>query len=220
MKYFLGVILALIMAVVGIGYYFYTQIAFVPEWYKHEPPQNIKKMVKDGHNISREIRKKLKAGKPVKMSEAQVTALILSSMGEELSMNPNKIVKGIKTKLSENKLEVEAVVNLREFSKTKLPKKIQGLFNQILEVLPKDIFEEFYAKVEGAPITRNGRLGFDQSSFAQLGSVKYSVGDLASKIDKGKGTDGFIPLTKLPFSNISLSDGALVVNPTSKKDTS
>jgi len=213
MKYFLGVILALIMAVVGIGYYYYTQIAFVPEWYKQEPTQNIKAMVKDGHNISREIMRKLKAGRRVKMSEVQVTALILSSMEEELSMNPEKIVKGIKTKLSENKLEVEAVVNLKEISKTKIPKKMQGLFNQILEVLPKDLFEEFYAKVEGAPITRNGRLGFDQSSFAQLGSIKYSVDELASKIDKIKETDGFIPLTKLPFSNISLSDGALAINP-------
>jgi len=217
MKALLGVILALIIAVVGTVYYFYTQMTFLPEWYKQEPHQNIKAMEKDAYNITREIRNKLRAGESVTISETEVTALILSSMGEKLSMDPSKVVKGIKTKLSDNALEVETVVNLKEISKTNLPEKMQGLFNQTLKVLPMHNFEEVYAKIEGKPINRNGQLGFDQSSFAQLGSVKYSVSGLASKIGMVKKTDGFIPLVKLPSSSMSLGDGTLAINPISRK---
>jgi len=209
MKTFFIVVLVILAVVIGTGYYFYSQVSYVPEWYETSDPQKTEHIIQSADAVSQQVENEIKSKKTTQINPDQLTSMILSNARKKLPFNPQKAIKGIQTKITKENLAVEAVIDVKKIPQNQIPKQARGYFDQFVQMIPGDAFENLYVKIEGKPVIKNGQLGFDENATVQIGKVNYSIREMAAQFAADKKFQNYIPLSSLPFSDIQIEDGYL-----------
>jgi len=213
MKTFIKIIAVLIVIGIGILYYLYYQVSYSPGWYENSDPNYIKNIIRSSDNVNDQIKKKLNSGMPVEINSDELSSLIVSNAKNHFSINPEKVIKGINTEITEDKVTIEAVVNIRNIPQSQIPPDIKDVFNGFLDSIPGDVIENFYIKFEGIPISKNGQKTLDSQSFIQFGKMKYSIDEVSEKYISGELGNKYSFLNSFPLINIVLNEGYLKIIP-------
>ncbi|MFC2088699.1 hypothetical protein ACFLSX_03780 [Calditrichota bacterium] len=213
MKTLLKIVAVLIIIIIGILYYLYYQMSYTPDWYDKNDSNHIKNIISSSDNVDNKITMKLNSGLPVEINSDELSAVIVSNAKNQLLINLEKVIKGINTKITTNKITVESVVNIKNIPMSQIPPDLRDAFKKFLDTIPGDVVENFYIKFEGIPKSKNGQLQFDEQSFIQLGKIKYSIDELSEKyIDEQLGNK-YKHFNTIPFTSLMLNEGYLKIIP-------
>ncbi len=195
--------LVALLLVVGAIFYFYFQATSLPTWYDTQKNTSISKTISSADLVTRQIRNRIRSKKNIKINEEQMSALIISKVKPLLPVNPEKIIKGLNVSITEKHLAVEAVINLKNIPKNKLPGPIRHIFNQVVKNMPDKLLEESLIQIQGKPLISNGFLSIDDSFSVNIGGVPVPVRSVLKQLGKGRISDK-INLAKIPYTQIQL----------------
>ncbi len=153
----------------------------------------------------------LKRNNSLRVTESEVDALILNSLAAEFPGKSQQFMKGVKSTIQPEKMDVEMVVDMAKIPWEELPKEAmlaKTLLEQFGGVKSND---ELFLKISGKPEVKDSDLVFDENSLIQIGKIKYSLKTFAA-LPGMKNKVGKIPLEKLAFKNVTLENGALVLS--------
>ncbi len=211
MKSFLIISAVIIILITGGIFYFYNQVTYIPEWYENSNPNEISTIIESSDKVFSEIKTNLKNGNHVEINNEELQAIILYKAKKELKINTEKIIKGINTRINENGIEIEAIVNVKNISDKQIPNQARSVYEKFINSIPEDVFENFYVKFEGKPINQNGNITLDNNSYIQLGKFKYSVKELSEQISGKNQLRNKLKINLFPFSTILLKEGLIII---------
>jgi len=213
MKTFLIVILVVILGALGVGYYLYNQVAYTPDWYESANTTEVQKLIASSGEVENEIRQKLQSGKEVDLTSESLTSLVMANVKKKLGVDPEKMIKGLNTKINSDKVTLEAVLNLKDMPQDILPQSAKGFFNKIADLIPGNLFENLYVKIEGKPYIENGAIQLGNINFIQLGNVKYSKDEIMKELKGLENVKQYFPINGAQISDLILNEGTLKLLP-------
>ncbi len=171
----------------------------------------IQREAKSASEALEEMATTLKRNNSLRVTETEVDALILNSLAAEFPGKSEQFMKGVKSTIQPEKMDVEMVVDMAKIPWEDLPKEAmlaRTLLEQFGGVKSND---ELFLKISGKPEVKDSDLVFDENSLIQIGKIKYSLKTFAA-LPGMKNKVGKIPLEKLAFKNVVLENGALVLS--------
>lgn len=171
----------------------------------------VRREAKSASAALEEMATTLKRNKSLRVTETEVDALILNSLAAEFPGKSEQFMKGVKSTIQPEKMDVEMVVDMAKIPWEELPKEAmlaKTLLEQFGGVKSND---ELFLKISGKPEVKDSDLVFDENSLIQIGKIKYSLKTFAA-LPGMKNKVGKIPLEKLAFKNVTLENGALLLS--------
>lgn len=213
MRTFLIIILVVILIAAGTVYYFYNQITYIPEWYGDAKYELSSENSQAARKIVNDVKQDLRSGKRVELDSGKLNALITGAIQEEKS-DLKKYIKGINSRIENNRLEIETVVDISGMI-SQVPAEIRPVLQSVVDKLPGEALQNLFVKIEGMPEMKNGILTFGNDARLHFGGLSYSIDEINSQVQQssGKNMDFDRILGKIPFQNLELINNKLFINP-------
>ncbi|RMF57634.1 MAG: hypothetical protein D6748_10780 [Calditrichaeota bacterium] len=161
-----------------------------------QPPQSPEEVVQQLHK-----------NQQVQLTETEVTELILATVHEHLTEEQAAFVKGLRTDIHPDKVDVEMVVNVKKIPWELLPSQYRFVKEYITRTSPNNL----YLKLSGTPLITNQYLTLAEDATVTIGKVKYSLNTLQSFF----GLKGLLPpkiaLNRVGFSSLELQEDRLIL---------
>ena len=159
---------------------------------------------------AKDVAKTLQEAHTVRIRQDELDDLIRTTLEQQFPGKSTEFMKGVKSTIAEDKVDVEMVVDMEKIPWEDLPKDAQfarGLIEQFGGIKSGS---ELFLKISGKPEIRENELVFGDNTLVQMGKISYPLKTLAAlpgvsdKISR-------IPLSKLGFKQLTLEDGAMVL---------
>lgn len=170
---------------------------------KRELPRETRETV---DKINRELAK----NEAVKISEAELDQLVRASVTEMMPGKNADFLKAVKSGISEEKIDVEMVVDADKIPWDDLPPKAR-LVQNLLKQMSSKSASELYVKISGAPVKHDDQLRFDDNSTIQVGKITYPLKEFLAMPGINQIIPTHIPLKNVPFNEVRLEKGFLVL---------
>jgi hypothetical protein len=184
----MGVLLLLLMGGgLGIGYYFWHQATQLPEWYTQNQVETRKlvNVQKKATAIEQKIKQQADSSKnpEIKLNGDELNDLFVSKLVDKSGTESlPKALKGIHTKIENDKLKTGAVVDIKELQSSQLGEREKALVAQLTEKFPTLGDRKIYIGLEGKPQLENNQLKFDSNTRVQLGDLSFTLTEVADRL--------------------------------------
>ncbi len=202
MRTFLIIILAIVIIIGGAAYYFISKINYQPVWYKEKTVAPVEYMLETAPDTEKRVRQEMAEKSAVKLNEAQLTGLILARTQNQTNIDIRKTIKGAKTTLKKDHVEMELMLDLNQFKTGALPQQAKDLIDKAGSIMG----DEVYVKIKALPQKTGQRTAISDQSTVQLGNLKLSLSRL-----KKMGIVNQAALDKIDLSNIEFNDGSVIL---------
>lgn len=202
MRIFLIIILAIVIIIGGAAFYFINKINYQPDWYKEKSEAPVGQMLDRAPQTERRIRQEMAEQSAVSLNEAQLTELVLMRAQNQTSIDVKKTIRGAKTTLKKDQVEMELMVDLNQFRAGALPQQAKDLLDKAGSIMG----DEVYVKIKALPQRTGQRTILSDQSTVQLGNLKLSLSRL-----KKMGIVNQAVLDKIDLSNIEFNEGSVTL---------
>lgn len=211
MKKLLLVIVIILLLSSALLYYLYTRITYTPEWFDSHQFDVNSQMFTQAKGTSLKIYDELNKNKSSIVDENELNNFILEKINEKIPGSSEKVVKALRSEIYPDKVVVESVINLDEIPFNNLSPNYQNAVKKFLSSFPQKSRQNFYIKISGKPNRKDTGIELDENAKIQLGKMEYSVKTVINQISGNNQLDTSIPLNELPFKNIHLEKGKIIL---------
>ncbi|NIW80456.1 MAG: hypothetical protein GWN16_13810, partial [Calditrichae bacterium] len=123
-----------------------------------------------------------------------------------------RFVKAVRSNIENEKVTVEMVVDATKIPWEQLPGQYRRA-QEYLSRLPSQSLDNLFIQISGKPIVEGDQLTFDENTTVRIGKLDYTLGGVVSSLgeDRINALRRQISVSNLPFKNIMLQDGALIL---------
>ena len=219
--------LMVLIAALGANWYFQRSLYDLPEWYEEDSPAPAEVERPADHPSApaapmpatpaaqpmpdaKELLAGVIGGKPVTLSEDHVSELVMTGLESRFPGRAEKMVKGIKTDVREAGMSVEMVIDPRDIPWEDLPPKAREA-RKIAGQFGLDMQKEIAVRLDGKPHREGDYLVFDDGASLKVGRIALPLAGLQYQLFPGNDQPLGIPVGELPFNNVELREGQLVL---------
>ncbi|MCB0264266.1 MAG: hypothetical protein KDH95_10480 [Calditrichaeota bacterium] len=231
-------LLLFVMIVVVVGLFVYlSRFNYLPDWYRQEQQRTAEVAVIDSlakqfeppaalNEIRQQPAKKLnradvrqlvkkldetdRRADGFRISDEMLSAMAKTFAHQNLPPNETDYINAIRSTITPEGVSVETVLNYSQIPWQKLPKRLQTL-ESFLEKMVGSDQSEIYLKCAGIPVISENMLTISKDATLTVGKVTYQISDLLALPFVRKQTTGKFDINDLPYTNIELFDGEMVL---------
>lgn len=167
------------------------------------PPPRPEKKVND-------VAKTLQQTNSVRIRQDELDGLIRTALEQQFPGKSADFMKGVKSTIAAEQVDIEMVIDMKKVPWDDLPKDAQFARTLIEQFGGIKSGSELFLKISGKPEIRENELVFDDNTRVQMGKISYPLKTLAA-LPGVSDKIGRIPLSKLGFKQLTLEDGAMVL---------
>jgi hypothetical protein len=211
MKKLLLAIIIILLLSGALLYYLYTRITYTPDWFDSHQFDVNSQMLTQSKGTTSKIYSELTKNKSSIVDENELKDFILEKINEKIPENSEKVIKALRSKIYPDKIVIESVINLDEIPFNNLSPNYQNSVKKFISSFPQKSRQNFYIKISGKPNRTDKGIELNENAKIQLGKMEYSVKTVINQISDNNQLDTNIPLNELPFKNIHLEEGKIIL---------
>lgn len=211
MKKLIIVLVIIIVLSGALLYYLYTRITYTPDWFDSHRFDVNSQMFTQSKGTASKIYDELNKNKSSIIDENELNNFILEKINEKIPGRSDKVVKALRSEIYPDEIVIESVINLDEIPFNNLSPRYQNAVKKFISSFPQKSRQNFYIKISGKPNRVENGLALDENAKIQLGKMEYSVKTVINQISDNKQVDTSIPLNELPFKNLRLQEGKIIL---------
>lgn len=158
----------------------------------------------------KDVAKTLQQTNTVRIRQDELDGLIRSSLEQQFPGKSADFMKGVKSTIAREQVDIEMVVDMEKVPWEDLPKDAQFARTLIEQFGGIKSGSELFLKISGKPEIRENELIFGDDARVQMGKISYPLKTLAA-LPGVSDKIGRIPLGKLGFKQLTLEEGAMVL---------
>lgn len=178
-------VIALVIAgVAGIGYYYWRQVTFLPDWYsKSSRVNNLPEQPTSIGNIDSNLKSR-RAKDEIKLNQEKLERLITNNFAKDDRIKYFLTsTKAIHSDIKDGKLEIGAIVNTENLSQVNLQQKERAIIEQIMQKVPQLQNRDIYVAIQGTPQVKDGKIILDRNSEIKVGKLSFTITEIAKKLN-------------------------------------
>jgi ribosomal protein S9 len=179
------IVIALVVAgVVGVGYYYWQQATFLPNWYSEtSADKNSQESVTDASNINRNLNRQKTKGE-IQLNQEELNSLITDNLAKDNRLKQVlPATKAINSDIKDGKLEIGAIVNTSKLSQLNLKESERAIIEQIMQKVPQLQNRDIYVGIQGTPQIKDGKIILGQESQVKVGKLSFTIPEIAQKLN-------------------------------------
>jgi ribosomal protein S9 len=179
------IVIALVVAgVVGVGYYYWQQATFLPNWYSEtSADKNSQESVTDASNINRNLNRQKTKGE-IQLNQEELNNLITDNLAKDNRLKQVlPATKAINSDIKDGKLEIGAIVNTSKLSQLNLKESERAIIEQIMQKVPQLQNRDIYVGIQGTPQIKDGKIILGQESQVKVGKLSFTIPEIAQKLN-------------------------------------
>jgi ribosomal protein S9 len=179
------IVIALVVAgVVGVGYYYWQQATFLPNWYSEtSADKNSQESVTDASNINRNLNRQKTKGE-IQLNQEELNSLIVDNLAKDNRLKQVlPATKAINSDIKDGKLEIGAIVNTSKLSQLNLKESERAIIEQIMQKVPQLQNRDIYVGIQGTPQIKDGKIILGQESQVKVGKLSFTIPEIAQKLN-------------------------------------
>ncbi len=208
MKIFLLIIGGILVIASLSIFWAYSSFKYQPDYFEAIEDANFSEINREGVEIESRLREELEEKGEAKVSGEEITALIINSINKKGKVDLKPIVNKVKSEIVDGRLNIEAIVNVKELGNQKMPEKAREYLDIFLENVPEDMLENVYFSFKGRPVKDGQSVKFDDLAEINIGDFSYDLSSI--KGDHGIRMDTSM-LRKLGFSNFEVLEDQILL---------
>lgn len=188
---FLLVVLGIVGSAAATGYYFWSGLTALPNWYRSDSSKSrsVAEIQKSSATVVQKIQSQAQATPPKKNADVQVALnsqelndLLVTKIAEKNAAKPVlNSVKGMQTSVQNDTLKTGGVVDVNALQNSSLGAKEKQLLSELTEKIPVGD-RHLYIGVEGKPKVQNGTLKFTPDTKIRVGNMSFTLTQAAARM--------------------------------------
>lgn len=193
----------------GLGIFWgYNSLHHQPEHFEELPAFKFTQIKQEGRALRDKIKEDLQQDGQAALSGDELATLVLSQIEKRGKVNLRPVVKKLSSKIVEGELQIEALLNVKNFSNKNIPEKARPYIEPLLEFVPQDLLENLYVSFQGVPVQQGSVIKFDENARIKIGGFNY---DLSSIKGSHKIRIGASVLSRLGVSGFEMDQDKMIV---------
>jgi hypothetical protein len=209
MKTFLMIIGAILVIASLAIFWAYSSFKYQPDYFDEVKEADVSEIRSEATSVESRVREELKENGEAKVSGEEISALIINLASKKGRVDLEPILNKVKSEIVDGRLNVEALVNVKELSKQKIPRKAREYLDLFLESAPQDMLENVYVSFKGTPVRDGSVIKFDENSEINIGDF-FSY-DLSLIKDSNKIKMNASSLRKLGISSFEVMEDHILL---------